>query len=56
MTTEEKLDLIARVLAWQDGAAPESITAVAGSTLMQDYAQQCLEDLAEVPKPQVSDG
>lgn len=45
MTTEETIQLIAKVLAWQDETPPEHIDAVAATTLMQDYAQQCAEDL-----------
>lgn len=45
MSTEETIQLIAKVLAWQDGVAPEDIDAVAATTLHQDYAQQCWEDL-----------
>jgi len=45
MTTEEQIQLIAKVLAWQVGTPLDEIAAVAASTLMQDDAQQCAEDL-----------
>jgi len=45
VTADDTIQLIAKVLAWQDGVAPESIDVVAATTLHQDYAQQSAEDL-----------
>ena len=45
MSTEETINLIARVLAWQDGTPPALIDTVANDTDYQDAAQQCAEDL-----------
>ena len=56
LQSEDTIQLIAKVLAWQDGTAPEGIPAVAGSTLMQDYALQCAEDLGLAPVGEPANG
>ena len=43
--TEEQLHLIAKVLAWQNGEPVDQIAQIAATTLYQDDAQQCAEDL-----------
>lgn len=41
----ERITLIAKVLAWQDGCDREEIDAVSLDTGFMDAAQQCAEDL-----------
>ena len=45
MTTEDTINLIAKVIAWQDGIDPAEIDALSTNRLFQDAAQQCAEDL-----------
>lgn len=48
MTTEQTIQLIARVLAWQDGAPMQELEYQASKAHFQDAAQQCAEDLGVV--------
>ena len=43
--TEQTIQLIARVLAWQSGEPLDRIDELARNTWWQDEAQQCAEDL-----------
>ena len=45
MSTEDTINLIAKVIAWQDGIEPAEIDAISRNRLFQDAAQQCAEDL-----------
>jgi hypothetical protein len=45
MTVEETINLIAKVLAWQDGFDPTEIDTISTNRLFQDAALQCAEDL-----------
>ena len=45
MTVEDTINLIAKVLAWQDGFDPHEIDTISRNRLFQDSAQQCAEDL-----------
>lgn len=45
MSTEETIQLIAKVLAWQDGIAPHEVDSISRNELFQDYALQCAQDL-----------
>lgn len=45
MTTEETIQLIAKVLAWQDGMDLQDVEEKAKLTDYQDWAQQCFEDI-----------
>lgn len=47
--TDDVINLIARVLAWESGHAPSRIADVASDVLYQDAAQQCAEDLGIAP-------
>lgn len=42
---EQLLHLVAKVIAWQEGEPVDTIDQAAASTLYQDSAQQCVEDL-----------
>lgn len=43
--SEDTINLIAKVLAWQDGIEPHEINVISRNRLWQDAAQQCAEDL-----------
>lgn len=45
MTTEDTIQLIARVLAWQNGSPLDRLAEEAKGVHYQDDAQQCAEDL-----------
>lgn len=45
MTTEETIQLIAKVLAWDEGEPVDQLDKIALKAAYQDSAQQCAEDL-----------
>jgi len=45
MSDEETIQLIAKVLAWQNGEAIERIATTAATVHYQVDAQQCFEDV-----------
>ena len=49
MTHEELLELIAKVMGWVEGLDPADIADFVRETNVQDYAQQCAEDLGLAP-------
>lgn len=49
--TPDTIDLIARVLAWQDGWAFTEIPDAPTLTHYRDHAQQCAEDLGLTGTP-----
>ena len=47
MTDDQLVQLVAQVLAWQDGGIEEECRAAATTATLLDYAQQCMEDLRD---------
>lgn len=45
MTNDELVNLIAKVLAWDEGEPVDQIDKIARKSDYQDSAQQCAEDL-----------